>query len=126
YTTLFRSALLLVGPFDAGRVLEARHGLPGDDVRLEDVPEVALLDAAVPDVVGIHDHHRAVPALREAAGLVDPDVVLETGPRHLAAKVLHEPPAVALGRAGIAPGAHEDVDAVLRRQSSAGAVAPAA
>src|SRR2546425_3807885 len=98
----------------------------GDDVRLEDVPEVALLDAAVPDVVGIHDHHRAVPALREAAGLVDPDVVLEAGLRRLAAKVLHEPLDVALGRAGIAPGAHEDVDAVLTHQSSAGAVARAA
>src|SRR5206468_3371931 len=77
-------------------------------------------------VVGIHDHHRAVPALREAAGLVDPDVVLETGPRHLTAEVRHEPLDIALRRAGIAPGAHEDVDPVLAHQSLTGAAACAA
>src|SRR4029450_2111135 len=83
------------------------------DVRLENLLQVRLLNAPVPDVVWVHDHHRAVAALREAAGLVDPDGGLGAGLDGLVAQILHELLDVALGRARIARGADEDMRFVL-------------
>src|SRR5206468_10774187 len=59
------------------------------------------------------DHHRAVTALREAAGLVDPDVGLEPGLHRLVAEKFHVLLDVALGGARVAGRAHEDVSLLL-------------
>src|SRR3989475_12192695 len=65
-------------------------------------------------------------ALREAAGLVDPDVSLAAGLDDLATQVFHEVLDIGLRRTVVAAGAHEHVDVVLAHQSSAPAVAFAA
>src|SRR2546427_11571418 len=65
-------------------------------------------------------------ALREAAGLVDPHVGLEAGLHRLVAQVLDELLDVALGRAGVAGRAHEDVALVLSHQSASTAAVFAA
>src|SRR5207249_4729764 len=104
---------LLVGALDAGIVDEAGDWLAVPDVGLEDLLQVRLLNAAVPDVLVVEDHHRAVAALREAAGLVDPDVGLEAGLHGFVAEEFHVLLHVALRRTRIAGGAHEDVSLVL-------------
>src|SRR5688500_10722008 len=55
----------LVGALDAGIVDQALDRHPVEEVRLEDLGEVALLDARVPDVLRIHHDHGTVAALRE-------------------------------------------------------------
>src|SRR5439155_15894901 len=83
------------------------------DMRLENLLEVGLLDARVPDIVRVHDHHGSVAALGEATSLVDAHLgVLARGggggPERL--DVLLD---VALLRAGLAGGADEHVTAIL-------------
>src|SRR5882672_6945491 len=68
--------LLLVGALDAGGVDQALDRLAPEDVRLDDLVQVRLLHAGVPHVLRIDDDHRSVAALREAAGLVDADLLL--------------------------------------------------
>src|SRR2546427_8248726 len=116
----------LVGALHARRVDEPRDRLAAEDVRLRDLLQVLLLDAGVPDVLRVHDDHRPVAALREAAGLVDPDVSLAAGLDDLATQVFHEVLDIGLRRTVVAAGAHEHVDVVLAHQSSAPAVAFAA
>src|SRR5439155_8809885 len=89
---------------------------------LEDLLQIRVLHPPVPDVVGVDDHHRAMAALREAAGLVDPDVCLQAGLHRLVTQVLDELLDVALGRAGVAGRAHEDVALVLSHQWTSAAV----
>src|SRR5262249_8578637 len=108
-----RVARLLVGALHSGVVDQAGDRLAVADVGLEDLLQVRLLDAAVPDVVGVHDDHRAVATLGEAAGLVDADLGFAAGLHGLVAQVLHELLDVALGRARIAGGADEDMCFVL-------------
>src|SRR6185295_12263445 len=114
--------LLLVGALHAGRVDEALDGLAPQDVRFDDLVQVRLLHAGVPDVLGIDDDHRAVAALREAAGLVDADLLVSAGLGDLAAQHFHHLLHVTLGRARLAAGADEHVALVLAHQ----ALAPAA
>src|SRR4030095_14080308 len=61
----------LVGSGHAGIVDQPLHGPAPQDVRLQDLLEIGLLDASVPDIVPIHHHHGAVATLREAPRLVD-------------------------------------------------------
>src|SRR5258705_2302718 len=113
---------LLVGALDARLVAQALDRLAAEDVRLHDLLQVALLHAAVPDVLWVDDDHGAVAALREAAGLVDAHVLVAAGLEHLGAQVLHEPLDVAALGAVVAGGADEHVALVLAHQ----ALAPAA
>src|SRR5438552_1840432 len=107
----------LVRSLDAWVVHQALDGLAADDVRLEDLLEIRFLHARVPHIVGIDDDHRAVATLREAPGLVDPDVRLETGPQRLGAQEFDVLLHVAPGRAVVTTGAHEDVRTVLAHQA---------
>src|SRR5262249_48521606 len=104
---------LLVRALHTGLVAQPLDGLASDDVGLEDLLEVGGLHARIPDVVGIDDHHRAVTALRKAAGLVDADVLFEPGFESLAAELFDELLDVTLGRARLATGTDEHVCAVL-------------
>ena len=79
----------LVRPLHAGLVPEPLDGPAADDVRLEDLLQVGLLDAGVPDVVRVRHDHRPVPALREAPRLVDPDAVLHPSFDRLGAEGFH-------------------------------------
>src|SRR6266480_3205528 len=117
---------LLVRSLDPGIVDQALDGLAALDMGLEDLLQIRLLHPPVPDVVGVDDHHRAMAALREAAGLVDPDVCLQAGLHRLVPQVLDELLDVALGRAGVAGRAHEDVALVLSHQSASTAAVFAA
>src|SRR4029453_11501705 len=114
--------LLLVGALDARLVAEPLDRFAAQDVGLHDLLEIALLHAAVPHVFRVDHDHRPVAALREAAGLVDADLLLAAGLDDLAAQVLHEPLDVAVLGAVVAGGAHEHVAVVLAHQ----ALAPAA
>src|SRR5262245_27148722 len=116
----------LVGALDAGGVDEALDRLAAEDVGLHDLRQVRRLHAGVPDVVRIDDDHGTVTALREAAGLVDADVLLAPRLDHLAAQILHELLDVATRRAVLAAGAYEDVGLVLAHQAPAPAAALAA
>src|SRR5204863_9648540 len=101
-------------------------GLAAHDVRLEDLLEIGLLDARIPDVVGIDDDHRAVTTLREAARLVDADVRLEAGPQRLGAQELHVLLHVTAARAIVPAGTDEHVRTVLAHQATPWAAARAA
>src|SRR5437867_10277145 len=90
----------LVRALDSRVVDEPLDRLAAQDVRLEDFLEIGSLHARVPDVLGIDDHHRAVPALREAAGLVDAGLRLLPGFDGFASQVLDELLHVTLRRAG--------------------------
>src|SRR4029453_5990878 len=83
--------LLLVGALDPRLVAEPLDRFAAQDVRLHDLLEIAGLHAAVPHVLRIDDDHRPVAALREAAGLVDADLLLAAGLHHLSPQVFHEP-----------------------------------
>src|ERR1700730_10942486 len=111
-----RMALLglfdLVGALDARIVDQALDRDPVQDVRFQDLRKVALLHARVPDVLRVDHHHGAVAALREAAGLVDPDLDVASRGDHRGPERLHVLLHVTLGRAGVARGAHEDVPLV--------------
>src|SRR3989304_1763155 len=96
-----------VGPGAAGAVHEPRHGLAAEDVGLEDFLKIRFLDAAVPDVLGIHDHHRPVPALGKAARLVDPDLPVLSGLGYAGAEDLHVLLGVSLGGTGLPARAHK-------------------
>src|SRR5262249_20549853 len=103
----------LVGPGHSGIVDQPLDGLSTQDVRLEDFLEVGFLNARVPDVVRVHDHHGAVTALREAAGLVDAHLGLLARSRGRGPERLDELLDVALLGAGFPGGADEDVAAIL-------------
>src|SRR6266850_6946863 len=75
----------LVGALDARVVTQPLDGLAAENVRLGDLGQVLFLHAVVPDVLRVHDDHRPVAALREAAGLVDADVLVAAGLGDLAA-----------------------------------------
>src|SRR5688572_18514089 len=120
------SLLLLVGALDPRRVDETLDRPAAEDVRLHDLLEVRLLDARVPDVLRVDDDHRPVATLREAAGLVDPDVLVAAGLGHLTPQVLHEALDVAVLRTVVAAGAHEHVGLVLAHQAPAPAASFAA
>src|ERR1043166_3588549 len=117
---------LLVGALDARRVAQALHRLAAQDVGVHDLFEIALLHAAVPDVLGVDHDHGAVAALREAARLVDPDVLVAAGLGDFSAQVLHEPLDVAALGAVVAGGADEHVAVVLAHQTLAPAASFAA
>src|SRR3990172_3130805 len=108
----------LVGPGDARLVHEPRDGLAAEDVGVEDFLEIRFLDAAVPDVLGIHDHHRPVAALGKAARLVDPDLPALAGLGRTGAEDLHVLLGVSLGGAGLPARAHEHVDFILTHGAS--------
>src|SRR5262245_7314719 len=55
----------LVGALHTRIVDQALDRHPAQDVRLEDLGQVALLDAVVPDVLRIDDDHGPVTALRK-------------------------------------------------------------
>src|SRR3989337_318764 len=108
----------LVGPGDARPVSEPRHGRAAEDVGLEDFPKIRFLDAAVPDVLGIHDHHRPVAALGKAARLVDPDLPVLSGLGYPGAEDLHVLLGVSLGGTGLPARAHKHVDLILTHGAS--------
>src|SRR5205814_224389 len=91
------------GPMASQRP-ESSDRLAAEDVRLRDLLKVLLLDAGVPDVLRVHDDHRPMAALREAAGLVDPDVSLAAGLDDLATQVFHEVLDIGLRRTVVAAG----------------------
>src|SRR3989442_927393 len=111
-------ARLLVGSLDPGIVDQAGDRLAVANMGLEDLLQVRLLHAAIPDVVRVNDHHRTVAALRKAAGLVDPDIGLQAGLDGLVPEILHELLDVALSRTRVAGRAHEDVGTVLSHHSA--------
>src|SRR6266540_2113174 len=92
----------LVGPGHARIVDQPLDRDAAQNMRLEDLLEVGLFHSRVPDVLGIDDHHRAVPALREAAGLVDADLRLLAGRRRTGPQHLDELFDVSLSRTGLA------------------------
>src|SRR6266446_7339139 len=116
------TGLALLFLFDLVRALDARivdqalDRHPVQDVRLEDLGEIALLDPRVPDVLGVDHDHRAVPALGEAARLVHPDLDLAPRGGHPGPERLHVLLHLALDRAGVPRRAHEDVPLVLSHQ----------
>src|SRR6185295_15565989 len=79
------------------------------NVRLENLRQVAGLHAGIPHVLRVDDHHGAVAALREAAGLVDAHLRVGLGAPYTVAEGLHESLHVALGRAGLTARTHEHV-----------------
>src|SRR5262245_47093241 len=103
----------LVGALHARVVEQALDRHPVQDVRLEDLGQIALLDAAVPDILWIDHDHGTVTALREAARLVDADLDVATRGGHAGPEGLDELLDIALGGAGVALGTHEDVTLVL-------------
>src|SRR5215469_1807491 len=118
----------LVGPWHAGLVDEPLDGHPTHDVGFENLREVALLHAAVPDVLRIDHHHGSVTALGEAPGLVDADGHLASCRQDAGAQRLDVLLDVALGRATLPTCAHEDVTLVLAHDLSvppANAIGPA-
>src|SRR5262249_17058013 len=120
----FRQAPLIgvsrvVRALHARSIDEPRDRRAAKDVRLHDLGEILLLDARVPDVVGIEHDHRAVTALREAPRLVDANVLLASRLHDLGAQLLHEPFDVAARRAVVAAGADEHVHLVLAHQLAA-------
>src|SRR6266436_5068011 len=108
----------LVGALDPRVVDQALDRHPVEDVRLEDLGEIALLDPRVPEVLRVDHDHGAVPTLGEAARLVHPD--LDVAPRgdHPGPERLHVLLHVTLERAAVARRAHEDVSLVLSHQKS--------
>ena len=103
----------LVGAGLARSIAQPLHRPAAEDVRGEDLVQVGRLHPGVPDVVGIDHDHRAVPALGEAAGLVDADLDLLARLLGARPQGLHVPLHVALLRAGLSARAHEDVTLVL-------------
>src|SRR5262249_1168704 len=84
-----------------------------NDVGFQDLLEIGLLDAAVPDVFRVDHHHGAMPALREAPRLVDANLYLparcqDAGPERL--DVLLD---ITLGGAALPARAHEHVALIL-------------
>src|SRR5205085_3832421 len=55
---------------------QALDDAPVHQVLVDDLVDVLLVHARVPDFLRIHDHHRALVAAVQAAGLVDPDLAL--------------------------------------------------
>jgi len=53
------------------------HGTPLNEVLLDDLVDVAGVNIAVPDGLGVDDNNGTVLALIQAAGLVGTDLVLE-------------------------------------------------
>src|SRR5262245_60648847 len=90
----------LVRSGHSGLVEQPLHRRTADDVGVQDLLEVGLLDAAIPDVVRIHDDHRPVAALREAPRLVDADLGLLPGGQGAGPERLHELLDVSLGGTG--------------------------
>src|SRR2546426_9454567 len=103
----------LIGSLHARLIAQPLDRPAADDVRRHDLLEIRLLHAGVPDVFGIDHDHRAVSALVEAAGLVDPHVGLLARRPRAVPKHLHVPLHVGLRRAGIPAGTHEHVTIVL-------------
>src|SRR5438094_560214 len=86
----------LVRARHTGIVAEPFDSLAFDDVRGQDLRQIRLLHARIPDVLRIDDDHWAVAALVEAAGLVDADLDLLTGALHAVAQDLDESLDIAL------------------------------
>jgi hypothetical protein len=61
------------------RETEALDGTVVDEVLGDDLIDVASMNVAVPDGLGIDDDYWAVFALVEASGFIGADVVLEAG-----------------------------------------------
>src|ERR671922_2452333 len=77
----------LVRTFDPGLVEQALDRCATLDVGVEDLLEIGLLHAVVPDVLGIDHHHGTVTTLRKASGLVDADLVPESRLHRLAPQI---------------------------------------
>src|SRR5262245_47198408 len=107
----------LVRPSHAGIVAKPFDGQAADDVRGEDVVQIGLPHAGIPDVLGVDDNHRAMPALREASRLVDADVA-PAGLLGAGAEDLHVSFDVPLRRASLSTRADEDVTIVLAHRRS--------
>src|SRR6266851_499783 len=107
------SARYLVGPGHARIVEQALDGPAAQDVRFDDLLQIGFLHARVPDVLGIHDDHGAVAALREAPRLVDADLRLLPRRDRARAEGLDELLHVALLRTSLPRGADEYVAAIL-------------
>src|SRR5512145_3381016 len=106
-TRILLGGLLLVGALDAGRVDQPFDRRAPQDVGLHDLLQIGLLHAGIPDVLRIYDDHRPVAALREAAGLVDADLLVAPRLGDFAAQVLHELLHVTALGAVVAARAHE-------------------
>src|SRR4030095_4150816 len=88
-------------------------GPAAQDVRLQDLLEIGLLNASVPDIVRVHHDHGPVTALREAARLVDAHLGMLARLRSRRAQDLDVLLDITLLRARLARGAHEHVAVVL-------------
>src|SRR5206468_9637113 len=113
FGNLLGDARDLVGSGHARIVEQALDGSAAQDVRLEDLLQIGFLHTRVPHVLGIHDDHGAVAALREAPRLVDADLRLLPGRDRAGAKGFDELLHVALLRTGLPRGADEHVAAIL-------------
>src|SRR5262249_31020467 len=102
----------------AGLVAEPLDRPAADDVRRHDLLQIGLLHAGIPDVLGIDDDHRTVPALGKAAGLVDPHVDVLAGRAHAVLNGLPVPLHVVLRRAGVPARTYEHVMIVLAHWGS--------
>ena len=58
---------------------ETLDGAAFDEVLLDDLGDVAGVNIAVPDSLGVDDHDGTVLALIEASGLIGADLVLDPG-----------------------------------------------
>ena len=115
-----RVHLDLVRALQARLVAQALDGIAADDVRGEDLLQIGLAHARIPDVLGINDDHGSVAALREAPRLVDPHGALKIRLLHAGAKSLHVLLGVGLQGAGLAARTHEHVTVVLAHASLLG------
>jgi hypothetical protein len=77
---LFRLAVRAILGVDAGfGKAQALDGAALDEVLMDDLVDVAGVDVAVPDGLGVDDDDGTVLTLVEAAGLIGADLVLEAG-----------------------------------------------
>jgi len=61
---------------------QPRHRPPADQVFLHNLLCIPRFHKSVPDGLGIHDHHRPVLTLIQAAGLIHPHSVLQSSRLH--------------------------------------------
>lgn len=86
-----------------------------DDVLLEDSQRTRLVDTGIPDILGVDDDHRAMPALVHATRMIDPhDTLQSVFGGALLQRLVHL--LRSLRRARLSRRADEDVVAILAHQ----------
>ena len=94
-------------------------GISAEYVLLEDALSAFTIDARIPDIFRVDNHHRPVAALVHAAGVIDSDDAFQSVlGRSLFQHLVHV--LGALGRAGFARRADENMVSVLTHDGGAG------